>query len=118
MYMMIDGEAREILPVLAMNYLRREGFTKPQAEAIVKFMCESEAEENRLNPPYILEFDPVLIKTYWVTETIGEMRRLYDFDPAIASAETVDQMLDALHAREVSAVATGEPDIIVHTWVA
>jgi len=46
------------------------------------------------------------------------MRRLYDFDPAIASAETVDQMLDALHAREVSAVATGEPDIIVHTWVA
>jgi len=113
-----NGSAREILPILAVNMLRRKGWTKPQAEAVVNYMCESEAEENRLNPPYALEFDVVLVNTYWVIETIEEMRRLYDFDPAIASAETVDQMLDALHAREVSAVATGEPDIIVHTFVA
>ena len=87
MYMNLDGEAKEIFPVLAMNYLRREGFTKPQAEAIVKWMVDSETEENEVNPPYTCEFDPILVKTYWEAHTIEEMQSLYDFDPAIVVAK-------------------------------
>lgn len=117
MYMNLDGEAKEILPVLAMNYLRREGFTKPQAEAIVKWMVDSEAEENRLNPPCIWEFDPVEIRTFWEVETLDVMRSLYDFDAAIVAAQTVDEMVKALDARGVTALATGEPDTVVHLRV-
>lgn len=117
MFMYIRDEPQSIPPDWAINYLIKDGFTEPQAKAIVNWMLEIEAEENRLNPPCDWEFDPVLIRTYWEVETLDVMRSLYDFDPAIAAAQTVDEMLKALHDRGVSAVATGEPDTIVHLGV-
>ena len=131
MHIIIDDTPHPITKAQAVDALLNDPrdwtnkWTRQQATVLVFIQFSDEEELRQDYPDADNEFDPDLISTAWVAESMDQIRNYWNcgtdlqintekFDE-LCGAESVDEFVECLNRHFCRAYVTGEPNMIIHT---